>query len=122
MLGGKPVPEEGQARIDGDPPQAIDWIALYGRSHAHPINQACHLIGIPLIVLSLALGAVTPWQHSAGWPGLGLFVLGWAFQFAGHAVEGRPPEFLQHPRFLLVGVRWWCRKVGSYISSATPSR
>ncbi len=122
MLGAKPVPEEGQARDEREPPQPIDWIALYGRSHAHPVNQACHLIGIPLIVLSLALAAATPWERSFGVAGLVLFVLGWGFQFAGHAVEGRPPEFLQHPRFLLVGVRWWCRKVAAYISSATPSR
>ncbi|MFY8147605.1 MAG: Mpo1-like protein [Prochlorococcaceae cyanobacterium] len=97
------------------------WIERYGESHRHPVNQACHLLGIPLIVLSLALAAATPFVRPLGWPALGLFVFGWALQFLGHAVEGRPPEFLQDPRFLLVGVRWWWRKVGSYSSRARPS-
>jgi hypothetical protein len=32
-------------------------------------------------------------------------------QFVGHAVEGKPPEFLKDPRFLLVGLRWWFAKI-----------
>jgi uncharacterized membrane protein YGL010W len=40
-----------------------------------------------------------------------LFVAGWVLQFVGHAFEGKPPEFLQDWRFLLVGVRWWLAKV-----------
>ena len=31
--------------------------------------------------------------------------------FIGHAVEGKPPEFLSNWRFLLIGFRWWLRKV-----------
>ena len=46
------------------------------------------------------------------WPvPLTLFVVGWVFQFIGHAVEGKPPEFFQDWRFLLVGLRWWMAKV-----------
>ena len=40
-----------------------------------------------------------------------LFVVGWTFQFVGHYVEGKPPEFLRDWRFLFVGLRWWVAKV-----------
>ena len=43
--------------------------------------------------------------------GLGVFVVGWIFQFLGHAVEGKPPEFFKDWRFLFVGLRWWAAKV-----------
>ena len=45
------------------------------------------------------------------WVPLTMFVVGWALQFAGHAVEGKPPEFLRDWRFLFVGLRWWFAKV-----------
>lgn len=51
--------------------------------------------------LGLAIGAqgVGLWL---GW-GLGLFVVGWAFQFLGHGFEGRKPAFVDDLRSLLVG-------------------
>jgi uncharacterized membrane protein YGL010W len=51
--------------------------------------------------LGLAIGAqgVGLWL---GW-GLGLFVVGWAFQFVGHGFEGRKPAFVDDLRSLLVG-------------------
>ncbi len=42
---------------------------------------------------------------------LGLFVLGWSFQFLGHYIEGKPPEFVHDWRFLFVGLRWWLAKM-----------
>jgi uncharacterized membrane protein YGL010W len=42
---------------------------------------------------------------------VGLFVVGWIFQFVGHAFEGKPPEFFQDWRFLFVGLRWWLAKM-----------
>ncbi len=94
----------------GDRPMS-EWIARYATSHRHPVNRACHTVGIPLIAASvvLLLAALI-------WPGLwravlGLFVIGWAFQFVGHAFEGKPPEFLHDWRFLFVGLRWWFAKI-----------
>ena len=66
------------------------WIAQYAQSHQHPVNRFCHTLGIPLIALSLPLFVV---------------------QFIGHAVEGKPPEFLHDWRFLFVGLRWWFAKI-----------
>jgi len=42
---------------------------------------------------------------------VGLFFLGWLFQFLGHAFEGKPPEFFKDWRFLFVGLQWWLKTV-----------
>ncbi len=96
MLGGRPWSE---------------WIAQYSQSHQHPVNRFCHTLGIPLIALSIVLGIVAIFVSSL-WPvALTLFVLGWVFQFVGHAFEGKPPEFFHDWRFLFVGLRWWLAKI-----------
>lgn len=88
-----------------------EWIAEYSKSHQHPLNRLCHTLGIPLIALSIPL-AIAAWFVEGFWGvPLAMFVIGWILQFAGHAVEGKPPEFLKDPRFLLVGLRWWFAKV-----------
>jgi uncharacterized membrane protein YGL010W len=87
------------------------WIADYGRSHQHPFNRLCHTLGIPLIAISIVLFGVALFVRGF-WPvPLALFVFGWILQFAGHAIEGKPPEFFKDPRFLLVGLRWWVAKM-----------
>jgi hypothetical protein len=69
------------------------------------------MIGIPLILLSLLLGAIALF-YGGLWPlAAVLFAAGWILQLAGHAVERKPPEFLHDWRFLFVGVRWWLAKV-----------
>ena len=88
-----------------------DWIRQYAESHQHPMNRWCHTLGIPMIVVSLVVAA-----GELAWPVLWLpaavlFGSGWALQFIGHAVEGKPPEFVHDWRFLLVGLRWWLAKV-----------
>ncbi len=96
MLGNRPMSE---------------WIARYEQSHQHPVNRLCHTFGIPLIAVSLLLFVVAVFVEGL-WPlALGLFVLGWIFQFVGHYVEGKPPEFVHDWRFLLVGLRWWLAKM-----------
>jgi uncharacterized membrane protein YGL010W len=88
-----------------------EWIAKYATSHQHPVNRFCHTVGIPLIVVSLVLGAGALFTGGLWRIALALFVVGWIFQFVGHAVEGKPPEFFHDWRFLFVGVRWWLAKV-----------
>jgi len=94
----------------GDRPMS-DWIARYTLSHQNPVNRVCHTIGIPLIAVSVPLFVIALFVHGF-WPvPLGLFVAGWAFQFIGHAFEGKPPEFFRDWRFLFVGLRWWLAKI-----------
>ncbi len=88
-----------------------DWIAQYQSSHLNPWNQLTHTIGIPMIVVSLGLAVLALFLPDLWvWAGA-LFVAGWALQFIGHAIEGKPPEFLSDWRFLFVGTRWWWKKV-----------
>ena len=51
--------------------------------HQHPFNFAIHLLGIPLAVSGVFLLFFLPWY----W-GFGAIILGYALQYAGHAVEG----------------------------------
>src|SRR6185369_10048949 len=88
-----------------------EWVREYAASHQHPVNRFCHTVGIPLIALSLPLFVVAVFVHGWWVIPLTLFVVGWLFQFVGHAVEGKPPEFFHDWRFLFVGVRWWFAKV-----------
>jgi uncharacterized membrane protein YGL010W len=88
-----------------------EWIKQYSGSHQHPVNRLCHTFGIPLIALSVPLFVAAIFIRGL-WPlPLALFVLGWTVQFIGHAIEGKPPEFLHDWRFLLVGMRWWLAKI-----------
>ncbi|HET7587870.1 MAG TPA: DUF962 domain-containing protein [Gammaproteobacteria bacterium] len=94
----------------GDKPLS-EWVAQYARSHQHPANRLCHFVGIPLIAVSLPLFVVLIFYPQL-WPlPVALFVVGWIFQFVGHAFERKPPEFFHDWRFLLVGLRWWFAEV-----------
>ena len=88
-----------------------DWIAQYSTSHQNPANRFCHTVGIPLIILSLLLLIPTAFISGFWKFPVALFVIGWIFQFVGHAFEGKPPEFFHDWRFLLVGARWWVAKL-----------
>jgi uncharacterized membrane protein YGL010W len=70
------------------------WIAQYSSSHQHPINRACHTLGIPTILLSVVVFLGGFFSHRLWIYALALFVTGWILQFIGHAFEGKPPEFL----------------------------
>src|SRR5271155_3354653 len=87
------------------------WIAEYSESHQHPLNRLTHTFGIPIIIVSLPVLVAGVVWHRLLWVGVGLFCFGWALQFIGHAIEGKPPEFLKDWRFLLVGSRWWAAKM-----------
>jgi len=88
-----------------------EWIAQYATSHQHPVNRFCHTIGIPLIALSLPLFLVAFFVAGFWKVPLGMFVVGWIFQFVGHAFERKEPEFFHDWRFLFVGLRWWFAKL-----------
>ncbi|MGA2908830.1 MAG: DUF962 domain-containing protein [Terracidiphilus sp.] len=87
------------------------WIRQYSNSHQDPVNRVCHTVGIPMIALGVLVTPLILW-HTRFWMlAVGLFVVGWIFQFIGHAFEGKPPEFFQDWRFLFVGLRWWFAKM-----------
>jgi hypothetical protein len=82
------------------------WISQYGSSHQHRVNRVCHTLGIPTILLSVPLFIASVFFHRLWLYALALFLIGWVFQFIGHAFEGKPPVFFHDWRFLFVGVRW----------------
>ena len=84
-------------------------LASYREQHQDPRNQACHRIGIPMILASLPVGATLVGLPLAA----ALFTVGWGFQFAGHRFEGNDPAFFSDARSLLVGALWWAEKVGA---------
>lgn len=79
----------------------------YEANHRSFACKASHAIGIPLIALSIPLLLVN--RRRA----LLFFGLGWGFQFAGHAAEGKMPKFFEGPEYLLAGLLWWLRLVAS---------
>lgn len=87
------------------------WLDEYAKSHRHPVNRLCHTIGIPLVVVSLALVPIVFLFGISGLWSAGLFGAGWFFQFLGHAFERKRPEFMNDARFLFVGLRWWILKI-----------
>lgn len=87
-----------------------DWVSEYAQGHQHPVNRSCHTIGIPMVALSGVAAAGALFMPSLWASAAGLFVVGWIFQFIGHAAEGKRPEFFKDLRFMLVGLRWWVEK------------
>lgn len=88
-----------------------DWTRLlesYKADHQNPTNQKLHQIGIPMIVASFPVGMTLVGLPLAA----ALFTVGWGFQFAGHAFEGKKPSFVDDKRSLLVGVLWCMQKYG----------
>jgi uncharacterized membrane protein YGL010W len=84
---------------------ADSFVDKYKARHRHPLNKLSHSIGIPLIVGSLVL-----------------FVVGWAFQFLGHAIEGNQPAFFRNPFYLLVGPWWLVRRAAEGVGLSRPSK
>ena len=90
------------------------FIDNYNAKHHHPLNKHAHSIGIPLIVISLPLFFFN-WRWA-----LALFIIGWAFQFVGHAIEGNQPAFFRNPFYLLVGPWWLLGRAAGFLSSQKP--
>ena len=85
----------------------MSYFEDYKAKHRHPLNRLAHSIGIPLILLSLPL-VFFNWVWA-----LALFIVGWVFQFLGHAVEGNQPAFFTNPLHLLVGPIWLIRRAAA---------
>jgi len=80
------------------------FVENYKAKHQHPLNRLSHSIGIPMIVLSLPL-FFWNWRWA-----LALFIVGWVFQFIGHAIEGNSPAFFRNPVYLIVGPVWLVKR------------
>lgn len=88
------------------------FVENYRAKHRHPVNKLCHTIGIPMIIISLPLFLFS-WRWA-----LALFIIGWIFQFVGHAIEGNQPAFFKNPVYLLIGPLWLVRRAASALGVA----
>ena len=93
----------------------MSYLEEYKIKHQHPLNRLMHAIGIPMIVISVPLFFLS-WQWA-----LGLFIVGWLFQFMGHAIEGNQPAFFRNPVYLLVGPLWLARRAANAVGLNKPS-
>ena len=132
----------------------VEQLSNYAAYHRDPRNIATHFIGIPMIIvaiaillsrphvelagvslspvllliafssiyylrLSLSLGLIMTGLLGGGWligrmlaaettivwlsSGIGLFVIGWVFQFIGHYYEGKKPAFVDDISGFIIG-------------------
>jgi uncharacterized membrane protein YGL010W len=79
---------------------AIVAVAAYYLSLGRAVRSAAYVAILGMIVLYLIAAYVS-------WPvAIAAFVVGWIFQFVGHAYEGKSPAFLTNVLHLLVGPLW----------------
>jgi uncharacterized membrane protein YGL010W len=64
--------------------------------------KAAMQMGAVLILMLLTWVTVMPAHHLAS-IAIGIFVIGWTGQFAGHILEGSKPSFLEDLQYLLIG-------------------
>ena len=60
--------------------------------------------GIQLLVIFYLEGLLSEWNLFLIY--IGIFVLAWIGQFAGHKIEGEKPSFFEDLQFLLIGPAW----------------
>lgn len=150
-----------------------DHLAQYAAYHRDPRNLVTHFIGIPMIVLAVAvllsrpgvevsglwlspvavlavgvtlfylrldmrfgvlmgallllcvwIGAQLAQQSTTLWlsVGVGLFVVGWIFQFVGHYFEGRKPAFVDDLSGLIIGPLFVAAELGFMLGLRKPLR
>ena len=81
--------------------------------------RASRRIGVGMLLVFLAMAALTWWLHgrlgTGGllWTALGVFVVAWIAQFVGHSklYEGKKPSFFTDLRYLLIGPAWVLAKL-----------
>ena len=60
------------------------FVVNYIERHQHPANQLLHLVAVPLTFVASVVMLIL----EEPWWALGCFVVGYALQFLGHAIEG----------------------------------
>ena len=64
-------------------PEAIGGaVTRYCQQHAHPLNAALHITGVPMVGVGLYRLAT---RRPGGWK---LVILGYVFQWVGHSIHG----------------------------------
>src|SRR6476646_1091460 len=66
------------------------WLSNWLERHQHPLSLTLHIIGIPLTLGALVLGAIQlfQWRWDLWWRPAALFAGGYLLQWIGHRIEG----------------------------------
>lgn len=80
-------------------------VALAAGIYYLALDRALGVLMAVLLALSVWFGAWAASQPTATWLAIGIggFVVGWIFQFVGHAWEGRKPAFVDDIMGLIIG-------------------
>jgi uncharacterized membrane protein YGL010W len=95
---------------------SADWVvwclvtAWYFTLGQRALTMGTAVILALLVALAHPLGTA-PLNVWLGWS-LGIFVVGWVFQFVGHYWEGRKPAFVDDLRGLLIGPMFVVAELG----------
>ena len=88
-----------EARIEQIDDFFVREFALYLNEHRHPANRLTHMLGIPIIIVTMVAALILwSWQIF-----LGGQLVGWFFQLVGHRIEGNRPALLRRPISFLMG-------------------
>lgn len=91
------------------------YLDQYASEHTKLSTRLTHLVGIPMIVVSIPTVLVNPILAA------GLFAGGWALQFAGHFIfERNSPSFFGDPVYLLMGPLWVVVEVLQFLGLPLP--
>ena len=66
------------------------WLKNWFERHQHPLSLALHVIGIPMTIAALVVGALqlAGWRWDLWWRPAGLLAIGYLLQWIGHVIEG----------------------------------
>jgi hypothetical protein len=66
------------------------WLSNWLERHQSPVSFFLHMLGIPLTIAALVLGAIQllEWRWDLWWRPATLFVGGYLLQWIGHRIEG----------------------------------
>jgi uncharacterized membrane protein YGL010W len=78
-------------------------LAYYARLSRSLTAGMTLLSSVGLALLAVSHDRLDAWFVPAL---IAVFVIAWAAQFAGHALEGKRPSFVQDLQFLLIGPLW----------------
>jgi len=91
--------------VAGTPVSAALVLALVTALYYLRLDLVLGALMTALLALCIGFGAWAAAQSTGLWLalGMGAFVVGWAFQFVGHAWEGRKPAFVDDLVGLVIG-------------------
>ncbi len=95
---------------------SLAWVAVLAASIYYlRLDLRYGLAMAVVLVLCIWLSEWVVASGTALWVAIGLFVIGWAFQFLGHAYEQRKPAFVDDLAGLIIGPLFVMAELGFHL-------